>query len=113
PLPSGDVSKRPRRMDHLRGGLEIRSLIWRRRLKAALCTPKGVVVTETADDPAMVAVIKEHARGINGFVHEGMPARMRGMMQKYNPTGCVWRAVVERRNPVVVARSDEGPFTIR
>jgi hypothetical protein len=52
---------------------------YQRKLEAK---PKGVVVTETAADPAMVAVIKEHAREINGFVREGMPAMMRGMMQK-------------------------------
>ena len=52
---------------------------YQRKLEA---TPKGVVVIETAADPAMVAVIKEHAREINGFVLEGMPAMMRGMMQK-------------------------------
>ncbi|MGH7030430.1 MAG: hypothetical protein ACREEZ_08400 [Stellaceae bacterium] len=44
-------------------------------------TPKGVAITETADDPAMVAVIRQHAREISGFVREGMPAMMRGMMR--------------------------------
>jgi hypothetical protein len=52
---------------------------YERKLEA---TPKGVAVTETAADTAMVAVIKEHAREINGFVGDGMPAMMRGMMQK-------------------------------
>jgi hypothetical protein len=52
---------------------------YRRKLEA---TAKGVAVTETADDPAMVTVIREHAREINGFVREGMPAMMRGMMQQ-------------------------------
>jgi hypothetical protein len=51
---------------------------YRRKLEA---TPTGIAVTETADDPAMVAVIREHAREISGFVREGMPAMMRGMMQ--------------------------------
>ena len=50
---------------------------YRRKLEA---TAKGVAVTETADDPAMVTVIREHAREITGFVREGMPAMMRGMM---------------------------------
>jgi hypothetical protein len=54
------------------------STAYRRKLEA---TPKGVAVTETADDPAMVAIIRAHAREINGFVREGMPAMMRGMMR--------------------------------
>jgi hypothetical protein len=44
-------------------------------------TPKGIAVTETADDRAMVAIIREHAREISGFVRDGMPAMMRGMMR--------------------------------
>jgi hypothetical protein len=52
---------------------------YRRKFEAI---PNGVTVTETADDPAMVAVIREHAREISGFVRDGMPAMMRGMMQK-------------------------------
>ncbi len=52
---------------------------YRRKLEA---TAKGVAVTETADDPAMVTVIREHAREITGFVRECMPAMMRGMMQQ-------------------------------
>ncbi len=54
------------------------STAYRRKLEA---TPKGVAVTETSDDPAMVAVIRAHAREIDGFVREGMPAMMRGMMR--------------------------------
>ncbi len=42
--------------------------------------PKGIAVTETSDDPAMVAVIRSHAQEIGGFVNDGMPAMMRGMM---------------------------------
>ena len=49
----------------------------RRKLEA---TAKGVAVSETADGPAMVAVIREHAREITGFVREGMPAMVRGTM---------------------------------
>jgi hypothetical protein len=52
---------------------------YRRKLEA---TPKGIIVTETADDPAMVAVIHAHAREIDGFVRDGMPAMMRGMMRQ-------------------------------
>ncbi|MGA8549720.1 MAG: hypothetical protein WB678_05750 [Stellaceae bacterium] len=44
-------------------------------------TPNGVAITETAKDPAMIAIIREHAREISGFVRDGMPAMMRGMMQ--------------------------------
>ena len=51
---------------------------YRRMLEA---TPTGIAVTETADDPAMVAIIREHAREISGFVRDGMPAMMRGMMR--------------------------------
>src|SRR5579872_963295 len=42
--------------------------------------PRGVAVTETSRDPKMVAVIRAHAREINGFVREGMPAMMHDMM---------------------------------
>lgn len=51
---------------------------YQRKLEA---TPKGVAVTETSNDPAMVAVIRAHAEELNGFVREGMPAMMRQMMQ--------------------------------
>lgn len=54
------------------------STAYRRKLET---TPKGVAVTETADDPAMVAVIRAHAHEINGFVREGMPAMMHDMMR--------------------------------
>jgi hypothetical protein len=55
-----------------------RSTNYRRTFGA---TAKGIAVTETADDPAMVAIIRAHAREISGFVRDGMPAMMRGMMQ--------------------------------
>lgn len=42
--------------------------------------PKGIAVTETSNDPEMIQVIRLHAREINGFVNDGMPAMMRGMM---------------------------------
>ena len=51
---------------------------YRRKLKA---TPKGIAVTETSSDPAMVAIIRTHAREIDGFVREGMPAMMHEMMR--------------------------------
>src|SRR5438128_989646 len=43
-------------------------------------TPKGVAVTEIARDPRLARAIREHAREVTGFVREGMPAMMRGMM---------------------------------
>lgn len=51
---------------------------YRRQLQT---TPKGIAVTETASDADMVELIKAHAREISGFVAEGMPAMMRGMMR--------------------------------
>ena len=42
--------------------------------------PDGVAVTETSSDPRMVAIIQAHARELDRFVKEGMPAMMRGMM---------------------------------
>lgn len=44
-------------------------------------TPKGIAVTETAADADMVELIRAHAREISGFVAQGMPAMMRGMMR--------------------------------
>ena len=43
-------------------------------------TAKGVQVTETSSDPALTKVIREHAQEVSGFVRDGMPAMMRGMM---------------------------------
>jgi hypothetical protein len=43
-------------------------------------TPKGVVVTETSNDPRVRAAIRGHVDEVSGFVHDGMPAMMRGMM---------------------------------
>lgn len=43
-------------------------------------TPAGVLVEETADDPSLVAAIRDHAREVSGFVTDGMPAMMRQMM---------------------------------
>ncbi len=54
-----------------------RSRAYARKLEAL---PNGVAVTEISDDPWMVEVICAHAREIKGFVKEGMPAMMRGMM---------------------------------
>jgi hypothetical protein len=43
-------------------------------------TPTGVIAEETADDPALMETIRAHAREVTGFVNEGMPAMMQGMM---------------------------------
>jgi hypothetical protein len=43
-------------------------------------TAKGIVAVETASDPDLTSAIREHAREVTGFVVEGMPAMMRGMM---------------------------------
>lgn len=43
-------------------------------------TAKGVVVTETSSDPRITSAIREHAQEVSGFVRDGMPAMMRGMM---------------------------------
>ncbi|MEO9263671.1 MAG: hypothetical protein ABI282_06220 [Candidatus Baltobacteraceae bacterium] len=41
-------------------------------------TTTGVVVTETSDDPVVLAAIRRHAEEVTGFVKEGMPAMMSG-----------------------------------
>lgn len=43
-------------------------------------TPTGVAVTERSDDSRLARAIREHAREVTGFVRDGMPAMMRGMM---------------------------------
>lgn len=43
-------------------------------------TSKGIVVTETSNDPDMISVIRDHAQEINQFVKEGMPNMGGGMM---------------------------------
>ena len=76
--------------DHLSRGAEVRCMSktlptlfrnasgYRRRLTT---TPKGVVVTETSADPRLARIIREHAHEVTGFVRDGMPAMMQGMMQ--------------------------------
>jgi hypothetical protein len=39
-----------------------------------------VIAEETADDPALTQAIRAHAGEVTGFVRDGMPAMMRGMM---------------------------------
>lgn len=41
---------------------------------------KGVLVTETSGDPELTKAIREHAQEVSGFVRDGMPAMMQGMM---------------------------------
>ena len=45
-------------------------------------TPTGVIAEETSDDPALTDAdaIRAHAREVTGFVRDGMPAMMQGMM---------------------------------
>jgi len=43
-------------------------------------TPKGVTVMETSSDPAITLAIRKHAQEVSGFVQNGMPAMMQGMM---------------------------------
>jgi hypothetical protein len=43
-------------------------------------TAKGVSVTETSSDPTITQAIRDHATEVTGFVRDGMPAMMRGMM---------------------------------
>lgn len=43
-------------------------------------TAKGVVVTETSSDPHLANAIRAHAQEVSGFVRDGMPAMMQGMM---------------------------------
>ena len=43
-------------------------------------TSKGVVVTETSSDPELASAIRQHAQEVSGFVRDGMPAMMQGMM---------------------------------
>lgn len=50
-------------------------------------TPNGVDVEETAEDPDLTAMIREHAREVTGFVEQGMPAMMRPMMGSHGMMG--------------------------
>lgn len=57
---------------------------YRRRLAP---TPTGIAIEETSDDPALVQVIRDHAREVSGFVADGMPAGMGTMMGPMGPGG--------------------------
>jgi hypothetical protein len=43
-------------------------------------TPMGVIAEETTDDPDLIQAIRAHAQEVTGFVRDGMPPMMRGMM---------------------------------
>jgi hypothetical protein len=43
-------------------------------------TARGVAVVETSDDPRITTAIRSHAAEVTGFVDDGMPAMMAGMM---------------------------------
>ncbi|MHB8588064.1 MAG: hypothetical protein ACYDA0_04315 [Candidatus Dormibacteraceae bacterium] len=43
-------------------------------------TAKGVVATETSSDPKLTNAIRAHSQEVSGFVRDGMPAMMQGMM---------------------------------
>jgi hypothetical protein len=43
-------------------------------------TPTGVITEETSDNPALTDAIRAHAREVSGFVRDGMPAMMQGIM---------------------------------
>jgi hypothetical protein len=45
-------------------------------------TRNGVVAVETSGDPQLTQAIRAHAREVSGFVTDGMPAMMRGMMRR-------------------------------
>jgi hypothetical protein len=43
-------------------------------------TAKGVSATETSTDPHLAQLIRDHANEVSGFVRDGMPSMMQGMM---------------------------------
>jgi len=44
-------------------------------------TARGVIAEEASDDPNLTEAIRAHAREVTGFVRDGMPAMMQGMMR--------------------------------
>ena len=52
----------------------------RRYRRALTNTPHGVAVTETSGDPRITAAIRSHAAEVTGFVDDGKPAMMAGLM---------------------------------
>jgi len=45
-------------------------------------TPRGIIFTQTTNDPALTPVLQAHAAEVSELVDEGMAAMMRGMMQQ-------------------------------
>lgn len=81
---------------HLQRGQEVRCmsnslpLLFRRASgyqRQLATTAKGLVVTETSNEPQLTEAIRKHAREVSGFVQEGMPAMMQGMMGGSRSTG--------------------------
>ena len=58
----------------------IHGLSERRWTGVLTLTQMGVSVTETSTDPAITRAIRAHADEVSGFVRDGMPAMMGGMM---------------------------------
>jgi hypothetical protein len=50
-------------------------------------TAKGVILTQTSDDPATVAALQAHASEVSHLVQEGMVALMRSVMVNGGPMG--------------------------
>lgn len=48
--------------------------------RQVIFTPTGVVAEESSDAPELAQVIRAHAREVSGFVRDGAPPMMRGMM---------------------------------
>jgi hypothetical protein len=74
---------------HLNQGAEVRCMSSslpvlfrnsRRYRRSLTIIARGVAVTETSDDPRIAAAIRSHAAEVTGFVEDGMPAMMAGMI---------------------------------
>lgn len=59
----------------------------RRYRRSLTYTARGVAVVETSGDPRVTAAIRSHAAEVTGFVDDGMPAMMAGMMGDHRMTG--------------------------
>ncbi len=59
----------------------------RRYRRSLTNTAIGVAVEETSDNPRITAAIRSHTAEVTGFVDQGMPAMMAGMMGGQGMTG--------------------------
>jgi hypothetical protein len=59
----------------------------RRYRRSLTNTARGVAVAETSNDPRITGAIRSHAAEVTGFVDDGMPAMMAGMMGDQGMTG--------------------------